>query len=167
MDQLIGHKAKLEVTGLLGEAFDQALTQAEAEASSHKGGSVALREIALSISKLGDRVRQERDEGKLDAEEVAEAVQRYLRYAVECCLNLAEKRKAEEMIANGKAAAFRASVAVAQSHHNASARRIEQLACPPTVEDTEPEAKAKKRRRGRRPGEHPGPSPLDRRRAKG
>lgn len=180
MSQLDLWLGKLEVTNELGEQLDKQLQQAESTAQQLHGGSLALKAGAEKVGELGIHVTRDLEEGKLEFEsalKASEYIHRKIIQAREVLLNLAEKSKADELVAHGKAAGLRGFMQTMQNHAKAAKARSQQLIAQaeelakaleeqPTEESASaPEPEAADRPRGRMSGQHPGRSPLDERRA--
>lgn len=120
---------RLSVSGDIGEKLDDQLEKAVAEANRKHGESAAYKAGAQAVAKLADHARKDHEEDKLTKDEL-DLVLKWLRRGTEVCFNLAEKAKAEELVANGKAAAFRQSVGVAQRYHTSARSRLDQLIAP-------------------------------------
>lgn len=171
---LDGFLGKLEVTNEIGEVLDKQLQQAEDQAQQLFGGCAALKMGASQIGKLGEHVDKDLDEGRLQFStelEAAAYVKSYLRKAGEVLRNLADKSKSEELVAHGKGAAVRESMALVGRHCKAAKARAEQLMAAAVeiqarADGKKPESPEEGPRGGpRMPGERPGPSTLDERRA--
>ena len=174
MSNLDAFLGKMAVTNEIGEQLDKQLEQANNQAQQFFGGSAALKVGANKVSALGEHVDKDLEEGKLLVTtelEVAALIKKYLLRANEVLLNLAEKSKSEELVANGKVVAIRQNLELVQRHCVAAKSRAEQLmaaaeerrkAAEESPTGEEPVAEDRHRRVA---GTHPGRSSLDERRA--
>ena len=166
MPNLESLKAKVDVTGDLGETYDQMLQAAEREAHGREGAEQILKTAAKLVLKLHEHVDKDFEAGELPKQElqIVSYVKKYVTRASECLQNLASKMEAEKLVANGKVAALRPAVDLVQRHHNSAVavyKQVETELKETNGKDPRPTARGP----ARAPGQHPGPSPLAERRA--
>jgi len=178
-DNLQVFLGKLEVTNEIGEQLDEQLQRVENTVQQLVGGGAALRLGANKVGELGSHVDRDLEAGKLQFTselEVAAYVKKYIIRANEVLLNLAEKSKSDELVAHGKAAALKESMAVVKRFCTSAKSRAEQIvaaneelakmAAAAGVDPAAVPAAVPAVDRGARlPGQHPGPSSLAERRA--
>lgn len=123
-------KGKLDIANDVGEAMSKLMEQAEAESQQRVGQVQAYRDGAEKVRLLHAHVDKDFEEGKLkgvaDLEGLA-TVKLYVTRACEVLLNLAERARAEHLVANGKVAQARQAVEVMQRHAVVAKARLEQL----------------------------------------
>lgn len=178
-------RGRVLISGNIGEKLDSMKEFAEREEQQALGAISALKSAVKSVSGLHAHVESdftEAQEGKVSAFpsggtdlEIKTYVKRYILRASEACDNLRERASAERVAKAGKIAAFAEAVKVAQNFHDASVKRAQQLKEQmeealalqqmTPEEQQEHEEEQRQARKARAPGEHPGPSPLDVRRA--
>ena len=173
MPNLEAVKAKVAVTGDLGETYDQMLEAAEREAYGREGAEKILQAASKLVLKLHEHVDKDHEAGEIPKGElqIVGYTKKYVTRASECLLNLAKKMEAEKYVAHGKVAALKPAVALVQRHHdsaNAVAKQLE-AALEEARGESKPAADQRSTLRGvsRQTGQHPGPSPLEKRRAEG
>jgi hypothetical protein len=160
--------AQAKVTGDIGERLDQELEETRAQILKYEGGVFWLKDSTKGVGGLAEHVRKDFEEGKLenlDGKAVHDLLLAYNQRAIECMLSLAEKLKADGLVANGKLVGIRGALELTQRHHTAATARAAQITA--AIENEIPAAnedEARAARRERLPGEHPGPSPLEARR---
>ena len=122
-------KGRLDVSNDLGEQLDKQAELAEAEVQQRVGQAFAYRDGAEKVRLLHTHIDKDFEEGKLkgisDLEGVS-TVKLYVTRACEALLNLAERAKAEHLVANGKAAQARQAVEVVQRYAKVAKVSLEQ-----------------------------------------
>lgn len=173
MPNLEALTAKVDLTGDLGETYDQMLQAAEREAYGREGAEKVLKAAAKLVLKLHEHVDKDLEEDNLPKQElqIAGYAKRYVTLASESLLNLAEKMEAEKFVAHGKLAALKSVVAVVQRHHDSAVtvkKQVEtELSQAVAGQELNGDARPTVRGAARASGQHPGPSSLEERRAKG
>lgn len=122
-------KGRLDVSNDVGEKLDELAELSEREAHQCVGKITALQDAAAKVRLLHDHIDKDFEEGKLKGISGLDGVSTlklYVTRASEALLNLAEKAKAEHLVANGKVAQARQSVEVVQRYARAAKVTLEQ-----------------------------------------
>jgi hypothetical protein len=127
--QLHQFKGAVEVPGTIGDGLDKFHERALQTAFMHKGAKEGLRAHAKKLASVHAFADKEFEEGTIDADGLALA-KRYTSLCITAAENFASYAESQELVENGKEAAFRNSLELAQKFHDMTKRQFDRYNAP-------------------------------------